>query len=113
MPFSVSAGDLQIAAQQLGDLATVIQAKAASAPADHALAVDFLEDAAMIAGPPWSLLASTVAPLLVDALALVIENNTQGRTGSETPMHGSGARGSSGVGGGQIPEEQAGLEDGA
>lgn len=47
--------------------------------------------------------AALIVPLAEIGIAYVMANNTQGQPGSITPMHGSGARGNIGAGGGQIP----------
>lgn len=42
---------------------------------------------------------AAVAPVFEFALAWIVANNTQGRPGSQTPMHASGARGGASAGG--------------
>lgn len=93
MTVAIPAGIAQTAAQQLSDLAAVIAAHAASLPADEALTIDVINDAAMLAGPPWSVIAPAVAPLVVDALGLIIENNRSAEPGTLVPIA-SGRRGS-------------------
>lgn len=93
MSISFTAGELQTAAAQLADLAAVINAHAASLPADEALGEDVINDAAMIAGPPWSIIVPIVAPAVIDAIVLIVQNNRSADPGALVPIA-SGKRGS-------------------
>lgn len=88
-----SANDLLLAAQQLEDLAAVVAAKAQSAPADMALLDDVLNDAATLLGPPASILAPVLIPLIEKAIVLFIAENRSADPGSLTHIA-SGKRGS-------------------
>lgn len=110
---TITAGELKtgLAGLQtfpIADLSKAVTARLGDVPDDFVVA----EDAATLLGD-FGVPDTAVAVLGIKVLAWIVANNTQGRPGSQTPMPNSGARGSSGVGGGQIPEEEAGLEDGA
>lgn len=110
---TITAGELKagLAALRsfpLEDLQNAVTAKLANVADDFVVAEDIVTLAGNFGVPD-----AAVAVLAIKVLAWVVANNTQGRPGSQTPMPNSGARGSSGAGGGRIiPEEQAGLEDG-
>lgn len=86
---SVTVGLIRQALGQFGDLQAVWNTRLANLGDDETLADDVLNDMTM-AGVPW---AGTVA-MLLPLLFLVIENNQSGSPDSQTPMHGSGSKGS-------------------
>lgn len=71
--------------------------------ADEAVVIDVATIAAMLFAGPLAPVAEQLAPYVVAAVFEVAKYNTQGRPGSQTPMHGSGGRGN--VGGGRIEED--------
>lgn len=96
-----------IAATALGDLSDALTAAShqfSDMAEDEAVVVDVATIAAMLLAGPLAPIAEQLAPYVVAGLFAVIRNNTQGRPGSQTPMHGSGGRGGAG-GGGRIEED--------
>lgn len=110
---TITAGELKaglagLKSFPLEDLQNAVAAELGNVADDFVVAEDLVTLAGDVGVPD-----TAVIVLGLKVLAWVAANNTQGRPHSQTPMPNSGARGSSGVGGGRIPEEQAGLEDGA
>jgi hypothetical protein len=66
---------------------------------DEAVVIDVATIGAMLLAGPLAPVAEQLAPYVVEGLFAIIRNNTQGRPGSQTPMHGSGARGGANDGG--------------
>lgn len=106
MMIVLTAGIVRTALSQVGDLSAALSAKMLNLADDEVLAEDVLNDMASV-GVPYAAVAAALVPIL----GLIVENNTQARPGSQTPMPSSGGRGS--LPGGRIPEEEIGLDDGA
>ena len=86
----------------VGDIAAAIADGLTNIKADEAVLLDAAKIAAMV-DPALAPLV-VVLPIAEAIIAWIIANDTQGRPGSQTPMHGSGARGGTG-GGGRIEED--------
>lgn len=101
MSAAINVGELQAGLALLRDASIALLAGLKNLPADEAVIVDGLEIAApFVPGLAPIIMAAPAAEFVIE---WIVANNTQGQPGSQTPMHGSGARGNTGTGGGQIP----------
>lgn len=98
----LTADGLQQGASAVGDIAAAIAGGLTNLSADEAVLMDAAKLAAMV--DPALAPITVILPIAEAILAWVNANNTQGRPGSQTPMHGSGARGGANAGG-RIDEE--------
>lgn len=101
MTVSLSASTLLQGLTALEDVITALDSHLLNVGADEQVVSDGLAIATVF--DPALIPVAMALPAAEFLLALLIANNTQGQPGSQTPMHGSGARGNTGASGGQIP----------
>lgn len=95
---TISAGELKAGLGAFQDVIAAYKDGFANVPEDEQVLFDGIKIAAPLVGGAFGALAPVLGPVIVFALVWAIEHNTQGRPGSQTPMHNSGGRGGAGAG---------------